>query len=565
MLVYRDAGEEVDARAAWAALVRAVEALPPAPSCDATIDILIELGELEAAIADLLFAERDGVDALAQALRACSLAAGRLFLAARADTAAAAWRDALIKTLGRIDGDALPARVSRRVSEGYAYYALHPETYAAAANRFARAIGPAMAVCVGVRSIGTSLSAVVAAALDASAVPVRLWSVRPRGHPFDREVRLAESLRMALAADAASAHYLLVDEGPGISGSSLTAVAAALSALGIPDDRIVLFPGWDADGTTFNSEKARRRWQRHARWNVSAEAAGTGLVPLVADRSSIDWSAGAWRCHIYGNGGAWPAAHPQHERVKAFLPESRTIVKFAGLGRYGGLRRARAEVLADGGFGPPPGELRNGYLEMPFVAGAPLTRGSVPGVGDFLARYLAFIAARFGTSQPAPLDAVHHMIEVNCREADPSLPIPSLETFASPLRDRTATAIDGRMLAHEFVRHRGAIGKVDALDHSADHFFPGPQDVAWDLAAAEAELGIDDAMREQVLTRFAAAAGDRSITLRMPFYRLAYAAFQLGYARLAAVTLSGAADGQRFGARRVEFLARVRALLARRP
>ena len=70
--------------------------------------------------------------------------------------------------------------------EGYAYYALYPETYVAAAEQFIRGRRPGTAVCVGLRSIGTSLSAAVAAGLEAAGWRVLALTLRPRGHPFQR-------------------------------------------------------------------------------------------------------------------------------------------------------------------------------------------------------------------------------------------------------------------------------------------------------------------------------------------------------------------------------------------
>jgi hypothetical protein len=53
------------------------------------------------------------------------------------------------------------------VSEGYAYYALFPETYAATAKRFWAGARPPRVAVIGIRSIGTSLSAIVVEALRA--------------------------------------------------------------------------------------------------------------------------------------------------------------------------------------------------------------------------------------------------------------------------------------------------------------------------------------------------------------------------------------------------------------
>ena len=54
-------------------------------------------------------------------------------------------------------------------------------------------------------------------------------------------------------------------------------------------------------------------------------------------------------------------------------------------------------------------------------------------------------------------------------------------------QEGVVVAIDGRMLPHEWLETRMAIVKADALDHHDDHFFPGCQDIAWDIAGASVE------------------------------------------------------------------------------
>jgi hypothetical protein len=325
-----------------------------------------------------------------------------------------------------------------------------------------------------------------------------------------------------------------------------------------------LFPSWDADGSTFRSESAARQWARHSRWTVSADAARTGVEAVAPRERSVEWSGGAWRPHLLGNAADWPAVHPQHERVKRLLRDNTTIVRFAGLGRYGESRLLRAEVLASGSFGPAPGPLKNGYLALPFLEGRPLCAGQFDaGLLSTIARYMAFLARHFPARRGASIEALHEMASVNCSEADPSLIVPPLSTFGSSIEDAPACAIDGRMLVHEFIATaRSGVVKTDALDHADDHFFPGAQDVAWDLAAVEAEFVLDRAAFDALLAAFAREAGDSGIAARLGFYRVAYAASQLGYASMAAESVQDPQERQRFTARRTRFLARVRELLA---
>ena len=93
-----------------------------------------------------------------------------------------------------------------------------------------RVLGPIPVI--GIRSIGTGLAALVAAALGAKP-PV---TVRPTGHPFRREVSSGPSLHGG-AYRGSHAPYAIVDEGPGLSGSSFGAVADWLEARGVAGAR----------------------------------------------------------------------------------------------------------------------------------------------------------------------------------------------------------------------------------------------------------------------------------------------------------------------------------------
>jgi hypothetical protein len=107
-------------------------------------------------------------------------------------------------------------------------------------------------------------------------------------------------------------------------------------------------------------------------------------------------------------------------------------------------------------------------------------------------------------------------------------------------------ALDGRMQAHEWIHTGMGYIKTDAFDHHDDHFFPGCQDIAWDVAGAAIELGLDGGAKCFLLERYRSLSGDRTVTARLPHYTLAYLAFRLGYCRLAASVLGEVPDGLRF-------------------
>src|SRR5207248_1200963 len=126
-----------------------------------------------------------------------------------------------------------PPEVELRTPEGFEYYAVYPEAYIEAARRLNLTAPPRV---IGIRSIGTTLAAIVAAALRAPP-PI---TVRPHGDPFARSVTIAQELERELLTG--ETHYVIVDEGPGQSGSSFGAVADWLQARGVPLERIAFVP-----------------------------------------------------------------------------------------------------------------------------------------------------------------------------------------------------------------------------------------------------------------------------------------------------------------------------------
>jgi hypothetical protein len=464
VIVYSDRAESVNTER----FIRELDGL-------SGIDHLIAFGQLEAGVVDALSPEEDEDSPVTLAFRR-----------------------------GEIPADPLPETITIREPEGYAYYALYPEMYVRSACRFRAERGRDRCCVIGIRSIGASLATIVARELQADSV-----TVRPRGHPFDRYVRLGPKLSAHLRSYD---WFVVVDEGPGISGSSFAAVAAALNELGVSDERIVFFPSWDSDGRTLRSDKARARWPRHRRYVTGFEDA---VLPQFG--AMEDLSGGKWR----EVAGVWPAVQPQHERRK--YRRGDMLLKFAGLGRIGRRKLPRAQALADAGFTPFASGIENGFLCTRWETGRPVSNAS-PELVDRMRRYISFIESHFPVAGGVRLDELLTMIETNTGR------VPSVDRAL--IESATLVAVDGRMLPHEWIETARGFVKTDALDHHNDHFFPGCQDIAWDIAAAEIEFGLSEG-----------TLGDNP---RVPFYRIAYCAYRLGYSRMAQQMLGDDADGERF-------------------
>jgi hypothetical protein len=559
VLVYRDDRRAADTATELRILVER-QRVAEGGSEDDALAVLITAGEVESAICDALFATADAVEERTAALRAVSIAAARQYLRT-------ACTDSARTVGGAIDGLtelAFPQTIEMRPSEGYAYYALFPETYAASARRLREDLKPRRACVIGIRSIGTSLSAVVAAALQ-PAMDVSTFTVRPRGHPFDRHVAIQPTLRDAWLRELAlDAVFAIVDEGPGMSGSSFASVVCVLRDLGVPSNRIVLLPSWDPPPDQLRSETARAVWSAHRRYVTSAlECNVTPERSLGSRQCGVDWSAGSWRAHVAMPESRWPAVQPQHERWKVSLPGEGRLLKFAGLGAYGAAAFERLRRVSASGMTQAATQLRRGFIDLTFIEGAVATPPFPDEEAETVGRYIGLRAAEFGDA-PSDGRAIAEMTRTNVQELrtdEGPMPAAVLSRIHAVFESAPASDIDGRMLPYEWIRTPAGLMKVDVFEHGGDHFFPGAQNPAWDLAGASLELELSDTGVRRMLDAYKHASGDARAHERMSVYRLAYAAFRAGYAATAADALAGSAEGERFARVLARFRKHLRRLI----
>jgi hypothetical protein len=562
MIVYRDQRLRAEARPLLEQLRSSLERLDfTAPhSHDAAVDAFIAAGTLESAVADAIFTQADGIHPLTTALRAVSVGLGHVLWHSwyGAPDEAERWRWRVAAALNAVAHHQLPSAVSLTVPEGFAYYAVYPEAYLEAARRCHARLGDTTAVCIGLRSIGAALSSAVAAALEELGRQVRSFTLRPRGHPFSRQP-IVESALQSLIVQDPKARFLLIDEGPGISGSSLAGTAELLERLGVTNDRILLLPSWATDGSQLRSEAARERWRRHQQFSVSFDELWMQTGRLGHAFPGWCWddlSAGGWRDKLYLDEQDYPAVQPQHERRKYLLhaparqPSSSKLLSFSGLGGRSDAILRRAERLAEEGFTPGPEGTVHGFLIRPFVTGTPVRSDTVDSeLIETLARYLAHLSTRHLTAPTVSGLSLKEMVETNVAEGLGDrwqAPLHSLLPCDLDNWCERPVGLDGRMLGHEWIRTRDGYLKTDAFDHHDDHFFPGCQDVAWDITSAAFELELDPAGRRFLIDQYRGLSGDRSIRSRLPLYAVCYLAYRVGYTSLATSVLGDSPDGRRF-------------------
>jgi hypothetical protein len=565
MLVYGDIERIETVGAKQAAITdRLSQAFSMPPGIErhgALVTAFISASELVQGIIDAEFYER-GFDA-----RTKSHKTGMECLSTLARAVGESWRSSLRQLTSlpqaffeKLQGFDPLQTIRTKQAEGYAFYALYPESYLEAAR--VSGLGPDTQV-IGIRSIGTGLSALVAAELGAPS-PVTL---RPVGHPFEREVRVDPELTKSLASDGRKT-FAVVDEGPGLSGSSFGAVADWLEEAGVSRDRIHFFPSHGGALGQQASASHRARWSSAARHLVtmddlllrgpSAHRVEHWVEDLVGplDEPLEEVSGGTWRSRRYANEGSWPPANIQQERRKFLARTNGTtwLVKFAGLGETGAQKLRMAQELHEAGFTPEPAGCRHGFLverwheELDGLDQARISRGSLV---DQVGAYLGFRARHCPAAeyQGASLDALRRMAIYNAGQALGDTAAAALEqSLANPTTlagkmHRICT--DNRLHAWEWLVSGGRLIKTDALDHSAAHDLVGHQDVSWDVAGAIVELNLSDDEASRLCQIVRQESGRPVDQALLAFMLPCYLAFQLGAHLMAAGALGEGPEATR--------------------
>jgi len=513
LLVFREQRQRVCARTLRDSLLSSLNNV----STDAFMEALLRAGELEAAIADEgLPAEptQQLTDRLAEA-----------FLSNSPESVSK-----LRSTVGSLE---IPAQVCVSPPEGFAYYGLHPRSYADALDRLDLA-GNSVLVA-GIRSIGTTLSAVTAAAARQRGRNASRITVRPSGHPYDRRTTFSEA-QSAAVHDAlrAGSSFLIVDEGPGLSGSSLLSVAEALLDAGASREQITIICAHQPDPESLCGRNAGQRWRQFRTISVN------GGLETPAERSEF-LGAGLWRARLIPDRNSWPASWTTFERAKYLAAASdggRFLYKFAGLGHYGARVIERERAVAEAGFCPAVTASSGGFARHEWIAGRPMQKIQLAAAAlARLAEYCAFRAREFSVSQ-VDGKALEQMVRHNMEQMGIS-GVPGLHI------ERPVIA-DARMQPWEWIiSESGRMLKTDSGSHGDDHFFPGPVDIAWDLAGVIVEWDLDPSSAREFVGMYARASGDDPAS-RISAFVTAYCVFRRAYSRMAGNAVDDQDEQMRF-------------------
>jgi hypothetical protein len=523
LLVFRDGRRLLSGPDLRHGLVRQIEAVLSLSDFsshiarDELVDVLLRAGELECALADENDKPRE-----AATLAEITDHLARALVERTKPRFSAGGLDRL-KTL------AIPVQLNISTPEGFCYYALHPLDYADLLSSNPRRA--AATAVVGIRSIGVTLSAVVHAWFQAKGVPSERITVRPTGHPFDRALEFDDTQRRWIHSQIQlGAEFLIVDEGPGLSGSSFLAVAEALERERVPVTRISLLPSSTPNLENLIAPNAANRWNRFRTLPLRP----TRYLPSEAAEYI---GGGNWRRHVFISESAWPGVWSWTERQKFLSHDGRQIYRFDGHGRYGKEVRRRSELLHDHHWGPAALSVGDGFTASSWLHGVRPSQADRDIILQ-LAAYCAF-RARYFSCAAIPSMELKQMAEVNLQRA---LGVNRQVTLAV---ERPVIA-DARMMPCEWMLSaEGRLLKLDAASHGDDHFYPGPTDIAWDLAGAIVEWNLDQPAAETLVQAYEQTSGD-PISVRLGNYLIAYSAFRMAFTASAAISVSCEKERARF-------------------
>ncbi|HET7439989.1 MAG TPA: hypothetical protein VFJ47_01710, partial [Terriglobales bacterium] len=280
---------------------------------------------------------------------------------------------------------------------------------------------------------------------------------------------------------------------------------------------------------------------------------------------------GSWRDLSFSSLSEWPASWTQMERAKFLSPDRNWLYKFEGLGRFGKKSREGALCLREAGFGRDAYEDYAGFVRYPWLRARPLSaRDLSQQILDRIAAYCAFRARNFRVANP-PVQQLKGMVVANLEKefgADDAL---SGRYFDLLQRDSETSDMlvsdsgivtDGRMQPHEWLlQEDGMVLKTDGTSHGEDHFFPGPTDIAWDLAGAALEWEMRAEATNYLLSQYERLSNDDARP-RFPAFLLAYVVFRMGYCKMACEAEAGSTEEMRLRDAYYRYREKVQGLLA---
>ncbi|MDX1952382.1 MAG: hypothetical protein SFY81_09360 [Verrucomicrobiota bacterium] len=419
-------------------------------------------------------------------------------------------------------------RVKMKIPEGFAFYTLYPEQYMISLQKWVTNRTRRPVTVIGLRSIGTTLSAIAASFLRMKGWEVTRLTLRPFGHPYSREVTLPSPLNRESFA-------LILDEGPGASGSSMAAAAAALVNAGFSNHQIFFFPSHGNSPGSAATEETLSWWRKIERFFTPLEDVkwkGRHLTEHLQDLTKAnlltsepvvkDVSNGEWRYEVYPSEQEWPAVPLPFERTKYLIGSTEHLIwKFTGFAFN--LDEVKNEAA--------------GVMEcLGFQASTWIKESRVPKHSEaenYLSTLSAHLMARTGPKLPSEdreqaIIRLQEMLYWNLWESLGAQAADKCKDWFTSLNvfPSRNSYVDGRMAPWEWrVLKSGVLIKVNERTHVQDHSSIGPQSILWDVAGLIIEWKMKLPLEAALLKQ---SKIQEVTTPELVFYLLSYTAFRIG-------------------------------------
>ena len=463
---------------------------------------------------------------------------------------------------------ALDALLTIEIPEGFGFHALYPEQFIVAAEQWAtdraraeQKEGDASegnisreVVIAAIRPAGTTLVAVVAAALQAHGWSPRQLTVRPQRRTPDTTVTFPPL--------SPGSWVLVVDGGEPLFPPASVLIASALVEAGALPGRIAFLtaPGerslrpaayaeW-SDNLCYAPALDTLRWEGSGAIGDILTAAAARFLHTDAEGAVVE----AIQQGLLPAGPAdkWPASYLAlaRPRYRITLADGQAVLwQFEGqtLTGAGGDESATVALRtlanrASHGWSAVPLGAVMGWVALPWAVAEPLTTGDadprlLTGIGRYIAASSASVPPLTDEDKHHGVAALRALLYWNVWEglgsevAARTLPWATLAARWVTDEVPFAASGDGLMAPPHWVRTAsGNLFKVGNTGRDRDNTGVGPQPVAWDIAGAIAEWGLtgDDEIR--LLAAFEAGGGVLTPTDVLVFYQMAYAALRLGQA-----------------------------------
>jgi hypothetical protein len=344
------------------------------------------------------------------------------------------------------------------------------------------------------------------------------------------------------AAGSRNAHFLIVDEGPGLSGSSIASVASALEELGIARSRIRVACANRPEHLPMATAWTQSLWQDVQWWAAHdlEQVFWQKRIPALLSRdlhTSVrlerEFSWGAWSDARASSGMQAPLPHLERRKLLLEIDGREVMAKFVGFGEVGARKAKLYAMLSEAGFVPAFRGYAHGLLLTDWIAGGErlhAIRGKRPIPLSTAAPYYAHIF-RHARAPHAELDLQDLAMTTAAIAASwlGTFNVQTLFERAAMAECAGVQALEGdqRPEPIEWLAANGRILKCDAADHFLDHTWARHLDICFDLAGFALEWRLSPGETHAFLALYEELSGDRLVRHRLPFFSALYAAHRL--------------------------------------